>query len=159
MAVTVRPAAREDAPTVLRLIAALANFEELAPPDAEAQARFVRDGWPDDGHAPRFTAWLAEVETDGGVEAVGYAVTFETYSSFLARPTLYLEDLFVLTEHRRAGVGNALMERLTGYARERGCGRFEWVVLDWNTNAQAFYQRLGARHLTEWQTYRLEILW
>jgi GNAT superfamily N-acetyltransferase len=151
----VRRAEQEYAPTLLRLIAALAEFEKLEPPDAEAQERLRRDGWPEDGSRPRFAAWLAEIETAGSTQAVGYAITFETYSSFLARPTFYIEDIFVLPAYRRQSVGKALMRRLIQEAWDTGCGRMEWVVLDWNTGAQQFYQRLGAQHLTDWQFYRL----
>ncbi len=154
MSVIIRRAEKEDSPAVLRLIEALADFEQLAPPDAKAQARFVADGWGNYAR-PRFEAWLAEVEENGTKSAVGYAITFETYSSFLARPTLYLEDLFVLPEFRRHGVGSALMRHLTATAEQRGCGRMEWVVLDWNTSAQEFYKKFNATHLTEWYTYRL----
>ena len=157
MTVMVRHAGREDAPTLLGLITALADFEQLDPPDAGARARLLQDGWPEEGGKPRFSAWLAEVEseTEAGKQAVGYAITFETYSSFLALPTLYLEDLFILPDYRRQSVGSTLIRHLVREAWETGCGRMEWVVLDWNTGAQQFYQRLGASHLTEWQTYRL----
>ncbi len=158
MAVTVRRAQPQDAPTLLRLIAALADYEKLEPPDTEAQERLRRDGWPENGDRPRFTAWLAEVDSSDSApaQAVGYAITFETYSTFLARPTLYIEDIFVLPAHRRQAVGSALMQRLLQAAQESGCGRIEWVVLDWNTDAQQFYQRFGARHLQDWQYYRLD---
>lgn len=157
MQVVVRKAERADIPTLHHLIAALADFEQLAPPDADAQERFARDGWPADGQPPRFTAWLASLlDTDTGVATpAAYAITFDTYSSFLARPTLYLEDLFVLQEFRRLSVGSTLMQHLIQEAQTRGCGRMEWVVLDWNTNAQEFYKRLGAQYLKEWHCYRL----
>ena len=153
----VRRAGREDAETLLGLIQALADYEQLPGPEPAARERLVAHGWPTDGEPRRFSAWIAELTGAHGPHAVGYAITFETYSTFLARPTLYIEDLFVLPDRRRAGVGNALFARLVEEARERGCGRIEWVVLDWNTSAQQFYQRLGARHLTEWQTYRLQM--
>jgi GNAT superfamily N-acetyltransferase len=157
--VTVRRALREDASTLLQLIEALADFEKLAPPDAAARERLLADGWPEGGVSPRFAAWLAEVEEDGtGTKRpAGYAITFETYSSFLALPTFYIEDIFVLPEFRRVGVGSALMQRLIQAAQESGCGRMEWVVLDWNTGAQQFYRRLGAQHLADWHCYRLRL--
>lgn len=158
MSVRVRRADEGDFATLVRLIVALAEYEELTPPDEAARERFKRDGWPTDGSRPRFTAWLAEtIDLDGNPKAVGYAITFETYSSFLARPTLYIEDLFVLTEARRAGVGQAVMDCLIAEARQQGCGRLEWVVLDWNTSAQQFYRKQGAWHLTDWQYYRLPL--
>lgn len=198
MAVSVRRAQREDIPALLSLIEALADYERLDPPDAAAQERLQRDGWPEETDAPRFQAWLAEISEEEGRDgreegrgersipdpqssieipkskienpgvqskiqnpkskiemAVGYAITFYTYSSFLARPTLYIEDIFVLPDFRRQAVGSALMEQLIQEAKSTGCGRIEWVVLDWNTGAQTFYQRLGASHLTDWQYYRL----
>src|SRR6185436_17118256 len=102
----------------------------------------------------RFESWLAFV--DPLKEPVAYAILFETYSSFLARPTLYLEDLFVLPEHRGCGIGGALLQRCFELAHERGCGRMEWTCLDWNTNAQCKYDRLGARRMSEWLLYRLQ---
>ena len=155
MSVTIRRAERADFPALFQLITALADFEHLAPPDADAQARLLHDGWPENGVPPRFEVLLAEVTDEGTTQAVGYAIAFDTYSSFLARPTLYLEDLFILPSHRRRKIGKALLDTLVAEATRRGCGRVEWVVLDWNTEAQRFYQRFGAKHLTEWHTYRV----
>src|SRR5438067_2414042 len=147
--VRVRKATPDDAETVLRLIVALAEFERLPPPDAAAQKRLIADAF---GPRPRFEIFLAEL--DGQV--VGYAFVFETYSTFLALPTLYLEDLFVLTEFRGRKVGYALFRHCPQEALRRGCGRFEWVVLDWNTHAINFYERLGAKWLDDWRVYRLD---
>ena len=158
LTIRVRKAERRDAETLLALICALADYEKLDPPTAEAQARLVGDGWPD--HEPaRFQSWLVEeIDPTGvGALAIGYAITFFTYSSFLARPTLYIEDIFVLPDRRRDGAGTALFQTLEEEARGHGCGRMEWVVLDWNTTAQQFYRRLGAAHLTDWQYYRLPL--
>jgi GNAT superfamily N-acetyltransferase len=155
--IRIRRAERCDASTLMTLIEALAAYEKLDPPTAEAQARLIEDGWPEQG-TPRFSSWLAEDCGEAGVvSAIGYAITFFTYSSFLARPTLYIEDIFVLPEHRRDGAGTALFHALTEEARRTGCGRVEWVVLDWNTSAQDFYRKLGAAHLTDWQYYRLSL--
>lgn len=148
--ITIRRAERADADALLALIVALADFEHLPPPDQAAQARLVEDGF---GPQPRYEAFLAF--TQGTAGPVGYAFTFATYSTFLARPTLYLEDLFVLPDHRRQGVGSALLDFLTGLARERGCGRMEWTCLKWNTNAQAVYEKRGAVSMDEWLMYRL----
>jgi len=149
-AISIRRAAREDGPALLKLIIALAQFEKLTPPDADAQRRLLEDGF---GERPRFETWLAF--GPGVKDPVGYALIFETYSSFLARPTLYLEDIFVLPEHRGGGIGSALLRHCIRLAHERDCGRIEWTCLDWNTKAQAFYDRLGARKLSEWYLYRL----
>ncbi len=147
---TIRRAERADADALISLIVALADFENLPPPDADAQARLIADGF---GEHPPYEAHLAFIE--GVTEPVGYAFIIETYSTFLALPTLYLEDLFVLADYRRQGVGGALLKHLIGLAQERGCGRMEWTCLDWNTGAQAVYEKLGARVMDEWLMYRL----
>ncbi len=133
---------------LLGLIIALAEFEKLAPPDREAQMRLRNDCF---AKQPKFESYLGFF--DG--TAVGYVIIFETYSSFLAKPTLYLEDLFVLPEYRKQGIGYNLIQFLVRLALERGCGRMEWQVLDWNENAIKFYDRLGASHLSGWYPYRL----
>lgn len=157
LAITVRKADRSDFPTLITLVKALADYEKLEPPTPEAQARLLADGWPDQGSA-RFTAWLAEDwDRAGASTPVGYSITFFTYSSFLARPTLYIEDLFILPDRRRSGAGSAIFESLVAEAKSVGCGRIEWVVLDWNTLAQKFYQKIGGKHMEEWQCYRLEV--
>jgi GNAT superfamily N-acetyltransferase len=146
--VEVRKAKPEEAPVLLELIRALADYEKLDPPAEAAQGRLVRDIF---GERPRLEAWLAFV--DG--TAAGYALILETYSSFLALPTLYLEDLFVLPEFRSRRAGSALFRRMVKEADARGCGRMEWTVLDWNTLAQDFYRRYGARQQEDWQYWRL----
>jgi GNAT superfamily N-acetyltransferase len=155
--ITVRAARRDDAPALLALVDALADYEQLDRPDAAARARLVADGFHREPR--RFEALLAVARGDEPGEEheapVGYAIFFETYSSFLARPTLYIEDLFVLPERRERGAGAALFARLAREAVDRDCGRMEWVVLDWNRLAKDFYERRGGRHLAEWQTYRL----
>jgi GNAT superfamily N-acetyltransferase len=148
---TLRRATRVHANALLLLICALAEFENLEPPDAEAQQRLLEDSF---GAQPRIEPWLAFVE--GRAEPVGYAILLETYSSFLARPTLYLEDIFVLPEFRRRGIGNNFLRHCVALAHERGCGRMEWTCLDWNTRAQRVYEdRLGAQRMSEWYLYRL----
>jgi GNAT superfamily N-acetyltransferase len=146
--VTIRRADREDAETLLSLITALAHYEKLDPPDDGARQRLIQDGF---GERPRYEAWLAE--SDG--QPVGYAILFETYSTFLAQPTLYLEDLFLLPDYRGKGLGEALFLRVSQVALERGCGRMEWVCLDWNQAGLRFYEKLGATHMREWLTFRL----
>jgi GNAT superfamily N-acetyltransferase len=145
----VRPAVPGDGPALLALVAALAAYEQLPPPDAPARERLLRDGF---GPAPRYALLLGEL--DG--RPVAYALYFFTYSSFLARPTLFLEDLFVLPNARRHGVGGALLRALAEAAIAADCGRMEWAALTWNRLAIDFYERLGARALDEWRTFRLE---
>jgi GNAT superfamily N-acetyltransferase len=144
----VRKAVREDADTLFRLIDALAAYEHLVPPTAEAKVRLVRDMF---SAKPRIEPYLCEI---GGV-AAGYALVLETYSSFLALPTLYLEDIFVLPEFRNHKAGAALFLAMAKEAHERGCGRMEWTVLDWNSLAIQFYKRFDAAHMKEWQLFRL----
>lgn len=145
------PLTREHVPAFCRLVIALAEFEQLPPPDEVAQARLVEDVL---GEKPRIEVWLAFVNDDA--EPCGYMILVETYSSFLALPTLYLEDLFVLPERRKGGVGGALLKKVVRLAYERGCGRVEWAALDWNVNAQQVYeQRIGAKRMSEWLLYRM----
>jgi GNAT superfamily N-acetyltransferase len=146
--VRVRKATRSDAQTVLRLVDALAEYEKLTPPDDAARTRLVNDLW---GDRPRLEAFLAEADGDH----FGYAFVLETYSSFLALPTLYLEDLFVLPQHRSKKAGYALFTAMVREAHRRGCGRMEWTVLDWNQLAIDFYKRFDATHMKEWHLYRL----
>lgn len=146
--ITIRRVQHEDADAFLALIDALADYEHLDRPDAAARERLIRDG---QGSHPRYEAFLASIEG----RDVGYAIIYETYSSFLALPTLYLEDIFVLPDARKRKAGAALFLHVAALARERGCGRMDWTVLDWNTLAQDFYDRLGASWMKEWQLYRL----
>lgn len=145
---TIRPAAPEDAEALMSLIDALADYEHLPRPDGEARARLVEHAF---GGERYFRALLAEADD----RPVGYALYFFTYSSFVARPTLYLEDIFVLPELRGRGYGRALMRHLIAESVESGCGRMEWQVLDWNQPSIDFYERLGATRMREWLPYRL----
>lgn len=149
--VTLRPLATEHAAAFCRLVIALAEFEKLPPPDEAAQARLVADAL---GPKPRIEVWLAFV--DEAPTPCGYAIFVETYSSFLALPTLYIEDVFVLPDQRQRGVGGTLLGKAVSLAHERGCGRVEWTALDWNVNAQRVYeQRMGAKRMNEWFLYRM----
>lgn len=148
--VVVRRAERADSDALIELILALADFEKLPPPDQAAQARLIEHGF---GEKPKFEVWLAEVE--GASRPVGYAFIFETYSTFLARPTLYLEDVFVLPEYRGLGIGGALLRHCIQLANDRDCGRMEWSCLDWNVGARRVYEKLNPDPMTEWVHYRL----
>ena len=147
--VTIRHARKTDGDVLLALIDALAGFEKLRKPTSLARKRLLRDAF---GPKPRFEAMLACVDRI----PVGYAIIFETYSSFLALPTLYLEDIFVLPAYRHQGIGLKLFKRCVYEAKRRGCGRMEWAVLDWNKTAIRFYRKLNARQMKEWLFFRLE---
>ena len=143
----------------VELLRALADYERLDPPDAAAVERLRRDAFADGapagapyGTSPRFEAALV-VDSKG--HAVGYATWFHTYSTFLAKPTIYLEDLFVRDEARASGAGSALFEHVRTLGAQRGCGRMEWQVLDWNTLAREFYHRRQATWMKDWLTYRI----
>jgi GNAT superfamily N-acetyltransferase len=148
--IRLRRAERADASALLKLIVALAKFEKLVPPDAAGRKRLIKDGF---GARAKYEPWLAFWDTEPN--PVGYMILVDLYSSFEARPTLYLEDLFVLPEYRGRGIGNAMMRHCIELAWNRGCGRMEWTCLDWNVKAQKFYDKLGARKLSEWYLYRL----
>ena len=148
MSINVRKAVLSDGNTILSLVRALADYEKLAPPDADACGRLLADIF---SSRPRLECYLAEA--DGA--AAGYAFVFETYSSFLALPTLYLEDLFVLPAWRGKRAGFTLFRAMVAEAASRGCGRMEWTVLDWNEPAIMFYRRSGAKYMKEWHLYRL----
>jgi GNAT superfamily N-acetyltransferase len=148
MSLAIKKLSKEDFEAFFSLIVALADYEHLAPPDLDAKARLKRDAFSDH---PKFEAFLAFLNG----EPVGYAIIFETYSSFLAKPTLYLEDLFVLPSARKQKVGFGLFKFLIALAVERGCGRMEWQVLNWNQLAIDFYEKLGATHQKDWLPYRL----
>jgi GNAT superfamily N-acetyltransferase len=145
----IRSARPEDAEGFLALVRALAEFERLPGPSDEAAARLREHAF---GERPAFELLVASVDQ----QVVAYAAFFHAYSTFLARPTLYLEDLFVHPSARGRGVATALMRELAARAVERGCCRFEWTVLDWNEPAQRLYQRLGARRMDQWKLMRLE---
>jgi GNAT superfamily N-acetyltransferase len=149
MTLTIRELRPDDVPSLLELIDGLADYEQLPRPDDGARQRLAADAQAD---PPRFRGLLADV--DG--QLVGYAIYFFTYSTFLARPTLYLEDIFVLPEHRGRGAGIALFRACARQAVLNECGRMEWQVLAWNTPSIAFYERLGARHNADWLPFRLD---
>jgi GNAT superfamily N-acetyltransferase len=144
----IRPAAPEDLEAIAELVRELARYEHLEREVMMTAQDLRRDLF---GEPARAEVLLAMV----GSEAAGFALFFHNYSTFLGRPGIYLEDLFVRPEHRRRGLGRALLEALARLAVERGCGRLEWAVLDWNQLAIEFYVKLGARPLSEWTTFRL----
>jgi GNAT superfamily N-acetyltransferase len=147
-ALVIRRGTKRDVPTILRLIRGLAEYERLAH-EMEATPARVRAH----GFGPR--RYFETIIGRRGGKPVGFALYFFTYSTFLARPTLYLEDLFVLPEERGTGAGKALLRALARIAVRRGCGRLEWAVLDWNRPAIGFYRRLGAKLRRQWILTRL----
>lgn len=144
----IRPATPKDIPVILQLIHGLAEYEKASEQAVATAQDLLRDGFSGN---PKFRVLIAE----WAGQAVGFALFFYNYSTWVGRPGLYLEDLFVRPEHRGKGIGKALLVHLAKIAVEEGCGRFEWQVLDWNTPAVEFYKSLGARTLDEWSTMRL----
>jgi GNAT superfamily N-acetyltransferase len=144
-----RPATREDVPVILSLVRELATYERAPEAVAATEADYLRDGF---GPEPRFKAIIAE--WDG--EPAGFALWFFNWSTWLGRPGLYLEDLYVRPRLRRHGIGKALLLELARVAVAEGCGRFQWQVLDWNEPAIEFYRSLGGEILREWLTVRVE---
>ena len=147
-ALVIRRGTERDVPTILKLIRGLAEYERLAH-EVEATTARVR------AHGFGRRRYFETIICRRGGTPVGFALYFFTYSTFLARPTLYLEDLFVLPEERGTGAGKALLRALARIAVRRGCGRLEWAVLDWNRPAIGFYKRLGAKLRRQWILTRL----
>lgn len=144
----ISPATEPDVPVILDLIHALAEYEDLAHVVIASQERLRHTLF---GRKPAAEVLLAYWDR----ECAGFAVFFATYSTFLAQPGLYLEDLYVRPHLRGKGIGLALLKHVARIATERGCGRLEWGVLDWNDVAIQFYKKLGAIAMDEWTKYRL----
>lgn len=147
-ALVIRRGTERDVPTILTLIRGLAEYERLAH-EVEATTARVR------AHGFGRRRYFETIICRRGGKPVGFALYFFTYSTFLARPTLYLEDLFVLPDERGTGAGKALLRALARIAVRRGCGRLEWAVLDWNRPAIGFYRRLGGKLRRQWILTRL----
>jgi len=145
----IRKAAREDVPAILALVRELAVYEREPLAVVATEADFLRDGF---GSTPAFRVLIAEEDA----AVVGFAFYFFSYSTWVGRKCLYLEDLFVQPAHRGRGAGIALMRELAREAIAKECRRFVWQVLDWNEPAIAFYERLGAQVQREWLHVRLE---
>jgi GNAT superfamily N-acetyltransferase len=146
--VEIRVATEDDVPLILSLIRELAEYERLSH-EVVATEETLRDSlFGERRVAETLLAYL-------GDSPAGFALFFHTFSTFLGRPGIYLEDLYVRPEFRSAGVGRTLLVRIAGLAKERGCGRLEWAVLDWNEPAISFYKRIGASPVSGWTVYRL----
>lgn len=146
--VTIRPAGIEDVPLILGFIGELAEYERMAH-EVAATEDDIREAL----FGARRYAEVVIGRCDG--EDVGFALFFHNFSTFLGRPGIYLEDLYVRPSMRGRGVGKALLAHLAGLAVERRCGRLEWSVLDWNEPSIGFYKSLGAVPMDEWTVYRL----
>jgi len=133
----------------LYLVDKLAIYEKLTPPDKNAKDRLRKDCFSKN---PKYEAYLASLNK----KYVGYLIFFMSYSSFLALPTLYIEDIFVLKEYRKKGIGQILFDFCVSIASKRKCGRIEWHVLEWNKPAIDFYEKNNSVHLSDWKYYRLE---
>ncbi|MEI7658208.1 MAG: GNAT family N-acetyltransferase [Phycisphaerae bacterium] len=148
MSVRIRPATPHDVPLLCQLIRDLAVYEKL-----EHECRVTPEGLHDAIFGPRPSAKALVGELSGVPE--GFALYFTNFSTFLAKPGIYLEDLFVRPHARGSGLGKALLSTLARIAVDQGCGRVEWSVLDWNEPAIGFYKRLGAVPMSEWTVFRL----
>ena len=148
MTVRIRPGELKDVPLIADMIRALARYEKLEHEVTMTEEKLTSTMFGERSYAETLIA-----EDDDS--PVGFALFFHNYSTFLAQPGIYLEDLFVSPEHRGVGIGRAMLMRLARIAVERGCGRLEWAVLNWNKDAIRFYERLGARPNSEWTAYRL----
>ena len=146
--ISVRSATPADVPIILRFIRGLAEYEKLAHACVATEDALRRTLF---GERPAAEVLIARV----GDTPAGFALFFHNYSTFLAKPGIYLEDLFVLPEHRGRGAGKALLVRLAQIAQERDCGRLEWSVLAWNAPAIEFYQRVGATVMSDWRICRM----
>jgi GNAT superfamily N-acetyltransferase len=148
MELTIRSATERDVPLILEMIKALADYEKMAD-----EVVATEDGLREALFAARPDAEV--VIAYAGADLAGFALFFHNFSTFVGRRGLYLEDLFVKPEWRGHGVGKGLLTHLARLAVERGCGRFEWSVLDWNEPAIRFYESLGARPLAGWTIFRV----
>jgi GNAT superfamily N-acetyltransferase len=142
------PASESDVPLILEMIRGLAEYEKLAHTVVATEEQLRKTLF---GPRPAAEVLLAY----DGTECAGFALFFMNYSTFLARPGIWLEDLFVKPHARGKGIGFALFKKLAAIARERECGRMEWAVLDWNTPSIEFYKKLGAVPMDEWTMFRL----
>ena len=148
VAIQIRPAVESDAPLLLQLIQELAQYEKLLH-EVVATEQLLRQHLF--GKKPAAEALLAFV----GAEPVGYALFFHNFSTFVGKPGIYLEDIYVRPSTRRRAIGKALLRRVAQIAVERQCGRLEWAVLDWNQPAIDFYRKHGAAPMGDWTSYQL----
>jgi GNAT superfamily N-acetyltransferase len=148
MPVTIRPATKDDVPQILAFIRALAAYEREPDAVIATEEGLLRDGF---GPTPYYNCLIADL--DG--HPAGFALYFFNYSTWMGRPGIYLEDLFVPPEFRGLGIGKALLKKVAAIAVEKDCRRLQWEVLDWNTPAIDFYRAMGAEFLDEWRNVRI----
>jgi GNAT superfamily N-acetyltransferase len=148
LTIQIREAAVADVPVILELIRGLADYEKLSDQVTATEEKLRDTLFGERRGADVLLAY-------SGDKCAGFALFFPNYSTFLAKPGIFLEDLYVKPEWRGKGIGTALLRRVAAIAVERGCGRFEWEVLDWNTPSIGFYKSLGAVPMDEWTKYRV----
>jgi GNAT superfamily N-acetyltransferase len=148
MNIKIRKALKKNSQEIIRLIKELADFEKLEPPNKTAIKNLIKDIYSKDSPVK---VLVAEYDK----QLIGYAFYFFTYSTFLAKKTLYLEDIYVSSNFRSKGFGKIFFNELLNIAKKNKCGRMEWHVLDWNVNAIKFYENLGAKELKEWKYFRV----
>ncbi|MEL6554339.1 MAG: GNAT family N-acetyltransferase [Cyanobacteria bacterium J06621_11] len=149
MTIHIRPAVPEDVATIFHFSQLLSEYEKLAHEMVGTQADLHKALF---GERPYVEAFVAELNG----EVVASATYFYNFSTFLMKPGIYLEDLFVLPDYRRQGIATTLLKHLAKYSLEQGCGRFEWSVLNWNVDAIAVYKKLGAVLMDEWTVCRVD---
>ena len=152
--VNLREGCEKDVKLVIDMVKKLAEYEKLLDGFEATEEQYRKYGW---GKESIFKILLAEMDNDLESKVVGIALYYYTFSTFTGRPTLWLEDIFVLEEFRGKGIGKAMLKQLANVALEKGCGRMEWVVLDWNKPSWNFYLNLGAKPMSDWTTFRLTV--
>lgn len=148
--VIIKKVSKDNFKSFIELVKELAKYEKLTPPDKNAIKRLKKDSL---SSKPKIESYLAYVNT----KPVGYMILLMTYSSFLAKPTLYIEDIFILKEYRKLGIGQKMFDFIKKSAKQRKCGRIEWTVLKWNKPAIKFYKKNKAEQMKEWLFYRLTL--
>jgi GNAT superfamily N-acetyltransferase len=149
----IRPATEEDVSDILSLVKKLAEYEKLSHEVTATSELFRENGF---GKTSHYSCLLADGGMNLDTRYFGFALYFYTFSTFKGKPTLYLEDLFVLPEFSGLGIGKSLLIRLAQIAREKKCGRMEWAVLDWNQPAIDFYRKIDAVPMDDWTVFRLD---
>lgn len=146
--IAIKPATADDAPLILQFIKELAVYEKMESEVVTSVEQITASLFSPDSTTSSLICYIDD-------EPAGYAVFFFNYSTWLGKHGLYLEDLYITPKHRKMGAGRKMLQHLAAYAVEKGCGRFEWSVLDWNEPAIQFYRSVGAKPLEDWVIYRL----